>query len=479
MKLTYAFPLIALFTIPLMASQGHVYRDGDGSISVYRLEPNAQIRVGIDTPPSRTLTSNPCGLLVINASDSYPLATVQVDGALINPATLLTQIRPNCRPRANGSYALDEERSQHFVTEAGDLVIVGKTPDTRYNVSYPGQLRILTRRVNSCGFLRVRETETINFNQSILLPTTSASTYAEFQIDQIPQTIPLLCYRNHLYYPQPWTDIFATAIEGSDVSAAQVDSAQLISSAFSLSRQEGMTGDESSGGSGTSVSQGGGNSGSSGTTETGTGGTGSGTTGSGSDGETGDSEGGSDDPGDETPASGIHDFTAASYDPRIHDYNNDNQVDDTTGDGIPDDRDGDGHPDGPWRPGDIPNSAGPGLTIPVKANVCLGFNGNVVASSYSFIRSYPYFLTADDGLSGAASEDPLPGSASSGALSGPPVIRFEGDFRSSNFSHIFEGSPRYGYILRDEGDDFHQLFQFKFNRLPSCLVPPWLTNFSS
>ena len=57
-----------MLAAPLMASQGHVYRDGDGAISVYKLEPNAQVQIGIDTAPSRNLTSNRCGLLVVSAS---------------------------------------------------------------------------------------------------------------------------------------------------------------------------------------------------------------------------------------------------------------------------------------------------------------------------------------------------------------------------------------------------------------------------
>ncbi|MBW4462480.1 MAG: hypothetical protein KME47_19900 [Nodosilinea sp. WJT8-NPBG4] len=64
------------------------------------------------------------------------------------------------------------------------------------------------------------------------MPTTSASTYAEFQINQIPQTTPLECYRSALYLPQPWTDIFAEAIAGSEVAAAVVEAARSIPSAI-------------------------------------------------------------------------------------------------------------------------------------------------------------------------------------------------------------------------------------------------------
>ncbi|MBW4462479.1 MAG: hypothetical protein KME47_19895 [Nodosilinea sp. WJT8-NPBG4] len=135
MKLSFSLPLLLLLAAPLMAAQGHVYRDDDGAISVYKLEPNAQVQIGLDTPPSRNLTSTKCGLLVVINSANYPMATVQVDGAVINPANLQTRIRPNCRPKADGSYALDEERPNHFKTSSGDLVIVGKQPETRYSVT--------------------------------------------------------------------------------------------------------------------------------------------------------------------------------------------------------------------------------------------------------------------------------------------------------------------------------------------------------
>ncbi|MBD1877014.1 hypothetical protein H6F75_26365 [Nodosilinea sp. FACHB-131] len=494
MKLPFSLPLLLLLATPLLAAQGHVYRDSDGAISVYKLEPNAQVQIGIDTSPSRNLISNRCGLLVVTSSANYLTATVQVDGAVINPANLQTRIRPNCRPKSDGSYALDEERPNHFKTSNGDLVIVGKQPETRYTVSYPGQLRILTRRVNACGILRVRETNTINFNQSILLPTTSASTYAEFQIDQIPLTTPLECYRNDLYLPQPWTDIFAEAIAGSEIAAAVVQAARSIPSAIASGvsgsgGEGGSSGGSGSGGVSSGGSSGGGTSGGdlggssgsgggssgpgngSGSSGDGTEGTSGGDPGENSGGGSGGNSGGS---GGSTGSPSMTDFTLATYNPTIHDFNSDGLVDDATGNGVPDDRDNDGFPDGPWEPNDFPKSAGPGFTIPINASLCYGYNGNLVASSWSFTRGLTYYLTADDGLGRAASQNPLPGTAG-GSTSGPPTVRFEGDFRASNFSHTFEDSNRGGHIASD--DEFNDImFHFYWAEEPSCLMPPWMLN---
>ena len=536
-RLLLSAPLLLLLNAPALASQGHVYRDSEGAISVYRLEPNAQVRIGIDEPPSRNLTSNGCGLLVVSATENYPTATIQVNGATITPASLPVQMRPACRQQGSG-HSLDEARPQHFKTQDGDIVVVGNQPNTRYEVTYPGQLRILSRRVNGCGFLRVRETNTINFNQSILIPTTSVETYAEFQIDQIPQTTPLLCYRGNLYYPQPWTDIFATAIVGTDIPATVVSVARSLPSALAVAvtggagggstgnsggttgttgttggsttggttggssstGDSGTTGGDAGGGSSTTGDSGGGSSdstGSSGTTggdsgSSTTGDSGGGSSGSGSStggtGDTGDTSGGTGDAGDTGGSSSggdtgggatggttaLYDFTLATYNPSVHDFNGDGLVDDSSGDGIPDDRDGDGHPDGPWGDGDIPRSAGPGFTVPTNVAVCMSYNGNIVASSSSFVRGQQYGLTADDGLYPISDDNPWFIAANAGSLSGPPTIRWPGSFRPPTFYHTFEESPKGGYILRSP--DHREITSFYFSSLQSCLMPPWLAN---
>ena len=481
-RLKLSIPLLLLLAAPLMAAQGHVYRDGDGGISVYKLPPDTQIRVGIDSPPSRSVTSTKCGLLVVSDTANYPTATIQVAGEVINPAGLQTRMRPNCRQKSDGSYALDEPRTEHFRTERGDIVIVNKTPDTRYEVTYPGQLRILSRRTNSCGFLRIRETATINFNQSILLPTTSGNSYAEYQINQLPQTRPLVCFRGQLYHPQPWTDIFAMAIPGTEIATALVEAARSIPSAIASAGGSGGN----PGGSGPGGSSGGGGSsgspgdegssspGDSGGSSGGSGGSGSGDSGgdgSGGDGSGGDAGGPG---GGDTPS--MYDFTLATYNPSIHDFNGDGLVDDATGNGIPDDRDGDGFPDGPWGPNDFPNSAGPGFTIPPNATFCYGYNGNIVISSSSFQRGRSYWIYAAFGNYPITDDlrEAVEGTAS-GAISGPPTVRFPGDWREPNFEWEVEGSTRGASIGKDpEFEDY--LFDIYFKDGKSCLTPPWLTN---
>jgi hypothetical protein len=483
-RLKLSIPLLLLLAAPLMAAQGYVYRDGDGGISVYKLRPDTQIRVGIDSPPSRSVTSTKCGLLVVTNTANYPTATIQVDRTVINPETLPTRLRPNCRQKNDGSHELDEPRTQHFRTEKGDIVIVNKTPDTRYEVTYPGQLRILTRNTNSCGFLRIRETQTVNFNQSILLPTRTGNSYAEFQISQLPTTQPLICHRGQLYYPQPWTNIFAMAIPGTEVAAALVEAVRAIPSAIASSGGSGGNpgGSGPSGGSGSGSTEGGDSSspGDSGGSSGGSGGSGSSGSGDSGDGSGGGSSGGDAGSGD-TGGSGngggsgspnMYGFTLATYNPSIHDFNGDGLVDDATGNGIPDDRDGDGFPDGPWGPNDFANSAGPGFTIPKNASFCYGYNGNIVTSAGGFQRGRSYWLRAAGG-NDPISDDNVKGVASYGATSGDPVVRFGGDWREPNFSHYFDDEDSGFTVASDEYMD-NPLFSFYFKDGESCLVPPWM-----
>ena len=455
-------------SLPAAATTGRVYQDLDGAVTVYGLTPGTRVHFGVDAPPVRRLTTDSCGTLNISQTSRYPRATVQVNGSVINPDTLTTRIRPPCRQQSDNSYALDEARPSPYLNSKNGFVLVPNlTPNTRYEITYPGLYRVMRRKVNACGFLRVRETNTLNFNNFLLLPTVTSNILAEFRINEIPALTGLVCYRSHLYYPADWAGWPETeAIAGSEVSESAISSSGVASSpSGSLAAEVGSGGDSGSG---------------SGGGTTGDGSTGDGTTGDGSsggttgDGTSGGGTTGDDGSGGTSPDPAIHDFTAATYDPTLHDYNGDDLVDDVTGDGIADDRDGDGHLDGPWGPNDAPRSAGPGYTLPPGASVCLGHNGNLVASSPAFIRGRSYYLTADDGLPNEV-DDPLEAAAASGAPTGDPVARFAGDYRSSNFNHGFEGSGRHGYIGRD--DYFDSLIaQFEFPDVPSCLVPSWLND---
>jgi hypothetical protein len=462
--LLLTFALLGAMAMPAAATTGKIFREPDGAVTIYDLTPNASVKFGVDAAPSRRLTTDACGSLAVSATSSYPIAPVQVNGTIIDPANLSTRIRPPCRRQENGSYALDEERTGPYLnSENGAVIVPNLTANTRYEITYPGLYRLLSRKVNACGFLRVRETSSVNFNDFLLLPTATGSTLAEFRISDIPVLNGLLCHRSHLYYPSDWAGWpTLQAIPGSEISESAIASSGVASSpSGSLASGAGF------GGSGSGTTGSGGSDG--GTTDDGTTGDGSsgGTTG---DGTTGDGTTGDGSSGGTAPDPAMYDFTEATYNASLHDYNGDGLVDDNTGDGIPDDQDGDGFPDGPWGPNDFPRSAGPGFTIPVNASMCYGYNGNLVVQSWSFTRNTAYWLTGDDGLWPASSDDPLEGIANAGPTSDAPMIRFPGDFRASNYNHSFEGSKRGGYVM-DYRDRF--IVDFYFPDVQSCLIPPW------
>lgn len=181
---------------------------------------------------------------------------------------------------------------------------------------------------------------------------------------------------------------------------------------------------------------------------------------SGSDPGTGEPPGGDTGSG---PDPALYDFTDATYNAALHDYNGDGLVDDSNGDGVPDDRDGDGFPNGLWGGNDYPRSAGPGFTLPPNSSFCYGYNGNLVATG---VAGRTYYLDADDGIA-FNRRQPMEATASTQG-----VLRFSGDFLPPNFSHGREDNSRAGYLSRY--DDFRSFQTFYWDSVPSCLIPPWL-----
>ncbi|PSN08508.1 hypothetical protein C7293_30080, partial [filamentous cyanobacterium CCT1] len=207
--------LALLVAAPALALNGRIFQEPDGSVTVYDLTPGSRVRVGVDASPSRTLTTNPCGLLVISPSRNYPLSTVQVNGQVINPSNLPRQIQPPCR-----AGVLDEPRTTPFLNAStGNLVVVTGQPNRRLTVTYPGLYRTFSRQVNACGFLNLRETSQINFNDFLLLPVAGMRSLAEFRLSDLPTLNGLLCRNGHLYKLADWTGFpEVAAIPGSEIT---------------------------------------------------------------------------------------------------------------------------------------------------------------------------------------------------------------------------------------------------------------------
>jgi hypothetical protein len=161
--LLMALAVLAALTAPAAGTTGRIYREPNGAVTVYDLAPGSRVRFGTDTAPTRRYTANSCGVVRVRRNEVIQLEGL---GTLIDPSALPTQLLPRCR---NG--VLEEARSGPFKTRDGDIILPNLMPNTRYQVAFPSRFRLFTRRVNACGFLRVRETNTITFNERLMLPT--------------------------------------------------------------------------------------------------------------------------------------------------------------------------------------------------------------------------------------------------------------------------------------------------------------------
>lgn len=191
-----AFPNITVN--PAQASQqGRIYKDQSGAIFMYGLEPGQSIEFGKDISPTRFITSNACGLLIVRRSKTLPVGRIRVEGQIVDEAGLSTQLLPDCK---DGQ--LSESRSQPFKTSTGDVVIA-KAPNRRYQVAMLDRRALRAVKVNACGFVRL-SSEAVG--DQPLLPTTSG-TVARFAVADLPVAEQILCQRRQLYqsasFPPP------------------------------------------------------------------------------------------------------------------------------------------------------------------------------------------------------------------------------------------------------------------------------------
>ena len=85
--------------------------------------------------------------------------------------------------------------------------------------------------------------------------------------------------------------------------------------------------------------------------------------------------------------------------------------------------------------------------------------------SYWIYAAFGNYPISDDAVEGTAG----------GATSGPPTVRFSGDWREPRFDWEVEGSTRGAVIGTSDNPREDDLFNIYFNQGTSCLTPPWLT----
>lgn len=191
------------------AETGRIVKAPNGAVTVYGLTPRGNNTVGLGSVPRRRVKANTCGLLVIRASALYPVGTVEVDGATVDPAALQTNTLPTCR-----NSALVEPRPAAFKTSNNAIALTGKAPGQTYVVSYPNRSATQQRKANICGLVRFTS---VSLGSTLQLPTTTGA-LAAFEKASLPVFAPPLCYKGLLYIPANWPPPLAQSVASTTTS---------------------------------------------------------------------------------------------------------------------------------------------------------------------------------------------------------------------------------------------------------------------
>ncbi|MBW4600677.1 MAG: hypothetical protein KME29_14040 [Calothrix sp. FI2-JRJ7] len=144
--------------IPYQGDTVYKSTDRGNPVVVFSASPGSRIRVNLGSSASTTArVAGACGELRISVPASGSFAGLKVDGTAIDASTLPTQTLPSC---VSGAFA--ETRSANFKTPAGQIIVVGKTPNSAVSIELP-QPTVATVSVNGCGFgvLRARTGSTL------------------------------------------------------------------------------------------------------------------------------------------------------------------------------------------------------------------------------------------------------------------------------------------------------------------------------
>lgn len=177
-----------------------VYKASDRGfpIVVFSASPGSRIRVNLGNASStQARVAGSCGEVRLSVPASGSFAGLKVDNVAVDATTLPTQTLPSC---VSGAFA--EPRTANFKTPAGQVVIVGKTPNSAVSIELP-QPSVATVSVNGCGF-------------GVLRPRTGQTLPATFSTDSTSYTMaslkdaakPPLCRTTNgaaaAYIPSNW-----------------------------------------------------------------------------------------------------------------------------------------------------------------------------------------------------------------------------------------------------------------------------------
>jgi hypothetical protein len=174
-----------------------LFRDSNNHVYLMNQTPSAPVTLTYtDAVRTRNLTASACGTVTISGTTTNPIpATFTVGGTAIDVAALPTQLLPRC---TNG--ALEEARTANFKTAAGQVVLVGQSPNAAVQMSYSSP-RDRAARANACGFVRWSSTAS-----APQLPTTNVrfGNGSVTAIGSLPTMTPPYCRTGNLYVPASW-----------------------------------------------------------------------------------------------------------------------------------------------------------------------------------------------------------------------------------------------------------------------------------
>lgn len=178
-----------------------VYKSTDRGfpVVVFSASPGSRIRVNLGNSASTTArVAGACGELRISVPSSGSFAGLKVDGTAIDASALPTQTLPSC---VSGAFA--ESRTANFKTPAGQVVVIGKTPNSAVSIELP-QPTVANVSANACGFgvLRARTGQT--------LPATFSTDSTSYTMASLKTaSAPPLCRtaggQASAYIPANWT----------------------------------------------------------------------------------------------------------------------------------------------------------------------------------------------------------------------------------------------------------------------------------
>jgi hypothetical protein len=174
-----------------------LFRDSNNHVYLMNQTASAPATlVYTDATRTRNLTASACGTVTISGTTTNPIpANFTVGGTAIDVAALPTQLLPRC---TNG--ALEEARPANFKTAAGQVVLVGQSPNTAVQMTYSAP-RDRAARANACGFVRWSSTASAPHTTSTNVRFGNGTVTT---IGSLPTMIPPYCRSGNLYVPASW-----------------------------------------------------------------------------------------------------------------------------------------------------------------------------------------------------------------------------------------------------------------------------------